>query len=258
MLQAGFLMKTGTEHNNKLCEGLRSSREELGLSLDAMAAKLGVHKNTLAAYERGERLPDIDFLMTFSQVTQNDFYELLKERVGASPSQGRDQALKYLRVIDDTVEAAVLEHRLESPRPGYVYLPLYDVHASAGNGHQVDHETVVDSLAFKEDWIRQELRARPADLNLIYVEGDSMEPDLRAGDIVLLDHTDTRASREGVYVIRMDGALLVKQLQRLPGGVVKVISRNAAYESFTVTMAMVEEPNGFAVIGRVVWACRRF
>lgn len=51
--------------------------------------------------------------------------------------------------------------------------------------------------------------ARPADLSLIYVEGDSMELDLHAGDIVLLDHTDTRASREGVYVIRMDGALLV-------------------------------------------------
>lgn len=49
-----------------------------------------------------------------------------------------------------------------------------------------------------------------------------MQLDLRAGDIVLLDHTDTRASREGVYTIRMDGALLVKQLQRLPGGIVKV------------------------------------
>lgn len=85
-----------------------------------------------------------------------------------------------------------------------------------------------------------------------------MEPDLRAGDIILIDHTDTTARREGIYVIRMDNALLVKQLQRLPGGTVKVMSRNPAYEPFTVAIASLEEHNGFAVIGRVVWACRRF
>ena len=113
-------------------------------------------------------------------------------------------------------------------------------------------------LAFKEDWVRRELRARPEDLNLIYVVGDSMEPDLRSGDIVLVDHTDTMAQREGVYVSRMDGALLVKQLQRLPGGVVKVISRNPAYEAFPVDLKQLANPNGFAVVGRVVWACRRF
>ena len=149
-------------------------------------------------------------------------------------------------------------HQAEQPRAGYVYLPLYDVSASAGGGQIADEENVVDVLAFKEDWIRRELRARPSDLNLIYVEGDSMEPDLRSGDIVLLGHTDTQARREGVYVVRMDGALLVKQLQRLPGGVVKVISRNPHYEPFTVPLQALETPNGFAVIGRVVWACRRF
>lgn len=45
------------------------------------------------------------------------------------------------------------------------------------------------------------------------------------------------ARREGVYVLRMDSALLVKQLQRLPGGMIKVISRNPAYEPFTIKTA---------------------
>ncbi len=149
---------------------------------------------------------------------------------------------------------------VQEPTPRYVYLPLYEVRAAAGGASAVaEHlEHAVDVLAFKEDWIRRELRASPDDLRLIYVEGDSMEPDLRAGDIILIDHTDNRAAREGIYVIRMDDALLVKQLQRLPGGVVKVISRNPAYEPFTVAADKLQEHNGFAVIGRVVWACRRF
>lgn len=159
-------------------------------------------------------------------------------------------------MIDEPPASAL---KAEQPRPGYAYIPLYNVAAGASNnGRTVHEERAVDVLAFKEDWIRQEVRARPSDLRLIYVEGDSMEPDLRAGDIVMLDHTDTLAKREGIYVIKMDGALLVKSLQRLPGGIVKVISRNQAYEPFTVTVSEVENPNGFAVIGRVVWACRRF
>lgn len=148
---------------------------------------------------------------------------------------------------------------VESPAPSYAYIPIYNVAAGAApNGRTASNERVIGELAFKEDWIRQEVRARPEDLRLIHVDGDSMEPDLRAGDIVLLDTTDTLAKREGIYVIKMDGALLVKALQRLPGGVVKVISRNVAYEPFTVTASEVENPNGFSVIGRVVWACRRF
>lgn len=157
------------------------------------------------------------------------------------------------------LEEPAPSYRVEQARPGYVYVPMYSVSAgAAASGRIPSNEHVVSALAFQEDWIRQEIHVRPDDLRLIRVEGDSMEPDLRAGDIVLLDMTDTRAKREGIYVIKMDGALLVKSLQRLPGGVVKVISRNSAYEAFTVTVTDVENPNGFAVIGRVVWACRRF
>lgn len=144
-------------------------------------------------------------------------------------------------------------------KPGYAYIPLYDVAARAGNiGPVIEIEEVIDSLAFKEDWIRQELHAKPDDLRLIYVEGDSMEPDLRAGDIILIDHTDTTARREGIYVLRMDGALLVKNLQRLPGGLIKVMSKNTIYKSFTMKADDPKLGADFGIVGRVVWACRRF
>lgn len=233
----------GSPYWAKMREGvaqrLREARESLGLTQRAFCSNTEIPLPSLKDYEGGKSIPGGDALARYGFCGINVNWLLTG-----------DGDMHASRVSGDL--------RVEEPRPGYVYLPLYDVRASAGGGRFVDSERVIDSLAFKEDWIRHELRARPGDLKLIYVEGDSMEPDLRAGDIVLLDHTDTRAGREGVYVIRMDGALLVKQLQRLPGGVVKVISRNQAYEPFTVTVADIEEPNGFAVIGRVVWACRRF
>jgi len=276
---------------------LRTVRGRTQLSIPAMAEKLGIDKNTLGGYEREERLPDFEFLAKFSKLTGHDIQKLIEARMRASEHapafqaalrsissatravesfwarrSGVDRATlgdMQTAAFNEGLDLDALEDRygamypvpanvLKQPRPGYVYLPLKEVEAAAGAGSLIDGERVVDVLAFKEEWIRQELHARPVDLDLIYVKGDSMEPDLRAGDIILLDHTDTMARREGVYVIRMDGAVLVKQLQRLPGGVVKVISRNPAYEPFTVTVASIEDPNGFAVIGRVVWACRRF
>lgn len=225
---------------------------------DEFAQQLGIHPNTLGRYERGERLPDAEFLSAMASKADISTHWLL---YGIPPQKLSDAVGPEGRRLEfwkSYTRGLAQDLRAGQPAAGYVYIPLYDVRAAAGRGSVVEDERMVDVLAFKEDWIRQELRATPDQLRLIFVEGDSMEPDLRAGDIVLLDHTDTTARREGVYVIRMDGALLVKQVQRLPGGVVKIMSRNPAYEPFSLPVSKLEEPDGFAIIGRVVWACRRF
>lgn len=137
----------------------------------------------------------------------------------------------------------------------YVALPLYDVRAAAGGGVVPDSEHVVDFLHFKKAWLRTELRCSPDALYLIYVDGESMEPALSRGDVILVNSRD-QSQGDGVYVLRMDGALLVKRLQRKPGGIIRVTSDNPAYEPFEVK-AQEMEVNDFAIIGRVVWAGRR-
>jgi len=138
----------------------------------------------------------------------------------------------------------------------YAAIPLYDVHAAAGSGAVVDSEHVVDFLHFKQDWIRHELHAKPADLYLIYVDGESMEPTLRPGDVILVDRRDHLQARDGIYVLRMDGTLLVKRLQRLPGGIINVSSDNASYRPFDLKASDLEGTD-FAIVGRVVWTGRR-
>ncbi|MEW5893341.1 MAG: S24 family peptidase [Pseudomonadota bacterium] len=148
-------------------------------------------------------------------------------------------------------------HRVEQPLAGYVAIPLYNgVRAAAGGGAIVEHETPDDALVFKEEWVRIELGARPQDLYLIRVAGDSMEPTLRSGDVILVDRRATRPDREGVYILRMNEMLLVKRLQALPGGVVRVISDNTAFSPFEIKAADVGGDE-LAIIGRVVWTGRR-
>lgn len=140
----------------------------------------------------------------------------------------------------------------------YVAVPIYDdIRAAAGAGaHNGQVELADDAMMFKDDWIRLELGARPENLCLIRVSGDSMEPTLRAGDVILIDRSAGRPDREGIYVLRLEDALLVKRLQLVPGGTIKVTSDNAAFEPWTINRS--SPPSDLTIIGRVIWSGRRF
>ncbi|ACL73559.1 putative phage repressor [Thioalkalivibrio sulfidiphilus HL-EbGr7] len=218
---------------------IRGSRSQA-----ALAQQLGVHKNSIGNYERGERTPDADFLRKLMDAGYNANWVI----TGEGPMR--------LGEPEPAAPQAAPEHMIQEVGEEYALVPLYDVRAAAGHGAVVEEEQVTDSLAFKRQWIHQELHANPADLYLIYVDGESMEPTLRPGDVILVDRRSAQAvPRDGIYVLRMDGSLLVKRLQRLPGRKVKVTSDNPAYEPFELALDTPGED--LAIIGRVVWSGRR-
>ena len=134
-----------------------------------------------------------------------------------------------------------------------VRLPLYEITAGAGDGLCIDESAGSEMIAFQESWLRQKFHTNSQGLHLIYVRGESMEPTLRSGDVILLDTKATEVS-EGIYVLRIDKALFVKRLHLLPGGQLNVSSDNPAYESFVIDLK--DPPDDFAVIGRTLWSLR--
>jgi phage repressor protein C with HTH and peptisase S24 domain len=106
---------------------------------------------------------------------------------------------------------------------------------------------------FDARFIRYDLGISHNDIAMSMVVGVSMEPWLHSKDAVLTDLQDRDALTEGIHVVRLDGALLVKKLQRLPGKILRVSSYNQAYEPFDIQGH--EDPDrDFAVLGRVRWA----
>jgi len=61
-----------------------------------------------------------------------------------------------------------------------------------------------------------------------------MEPTLRPREPIVIDFGVRSIMGNGVYVIRIDGELFVKRLDKLPDGTVEVISDNKIYRSFTI------------------------
>jgi phage repressor protein C with HTH and peptisase S24 domain len=94
----------------------------------------------------------------------------------------------------------------------------------------------------------------PKRLSLIRVEGDSMVPTLADGDEILVDRGDAAERlRDGIYVLRIEDALVVKRVAPHPAGrTIAVRSDNEAYPSWPDC-----DPASVEIVGRVVWVGRR-
>jgi len=136
---------------------------------------------------------------------------------------------------------------------GYSLLPRFDVAASAGPGLFADEEQVVDWMAFRTEWIRRAVGARPSDLCLITAIGDSMEPTIRSGDLLLIDRSIDRILDDAIYVIVRAEVLVVKRIQRFFRGAVTIKSDNPSYVDETIDSAGLED---LRVAGRVRWIAR--
>src|SRR5689334_12015754 len=133
-------------------------------------------------------------------------------------------------------------------------VPRLDVDAAAGAGAFDGDERGSGHIAFDPAWLRRVARGAPEQLSIIRVTGDSMMPVLADGDDILVDRGDGAARlRDGIYVLRIEGALVVKRLALNPAArTLSIRSDNPAYPGWPDC-----DPAAVEIVGRVVWAGRR-
>lgn len=213
------------------CRAARGNRE-----INDVAAAVGVHRNTIWNVERGDSLPDAFELEVLAREYDTTPLHLLG---GEARDAGRSAAVPHgVRAV----QADAL-----------IYVPLFDLREQAEGAAFHDADTVLAMRPFDAQFIRYDLGIAHDDLAMFGVVGASMEPWLHAKDAVLADLRDRDALTEGLHLIRLDGALLMKKLQRLPGKILRVSSYNPAYEPFDI-QGHESADRDFAVLGRVRWA----
>lgn len=136
----------------------------------------------------------------------------------------------------------------------FVMVPRYDVRASAGYGAVINSEQVVDYLAFKKEWVHSNLRAEASNLALITADGDSMEPAIKNGDLLLVDLSQRHVKKDSIYILRWEDNLIAKRLQWMYDGSLLIRSDNMAYKDQIVGQGELES---LQVLGRVIWFGRR-
>lgn len=137
--------------------------------------------------------------------------------------------------------------------PAVIAVPRLALGASAGQGSLDEDEQAAGVMAFDARWLRH-LGVRPQRVSIIRVDGESMAPTLNDGDDIMVDHDDDAGRlRDGVYVLRLDGVLMVKRVAMGPRrGWFSVVSDNPHYPDWAdIDPALVD------IVGRVVWSGRR-
>lgn len=126
-----------------------------------------------------------------------------------------------------------------------VALPRLDVEASAGPGAEVTGEAVLYHVGIDAGLART-LGLNAGRAAVIGVRGTSMVPTLADGDQLVVDTADRQPGRSPrVYVVRIDGALMVKRVSRAQRG--RLVVRSDNPEAGPVPAGEVE------VVGRAVW-----
>jgi SOS-response transcriptional repressor LexA len=182
-----------------------------------------------------------------------------KARVAASSlsrcSKGAEPALSTALAVC-TAAGVSLDWLATGDRPScessdQYLIPLFDVEASAGPGvFPPEIQTPAGSVAIPAGLLRPH-KVTAANLCAIQAKGDSMEPTLRNGSLLIVDRSD-RQIREGIYVIGRGEVLLVKRVQPRENNTLRLKSDNQQYEPEDINLN--DPSQTLHIFGRVIWS----
>ncbi|WPY94712.1 S24 family peptidase [Limimaricola variabilis] len=180
---------------------------------------------------------------------------LLDENMKQVPSLDKAQEVAEALGLEFYIgpkRAAFSEHELVAEDLEYVKVDRFEVQLSAGPGSTPNGDAEkLSPVAFRAQWMA-ERRLKPATCSVVAVRGDSMEPGLSDGDLVLLDRGERPFVNSRVYgLVDIDGEIRVKRVEKVGGGQILLRSDNPTFET---EVRGPEDARHVKIIGRVVWS----
>lgn len=141
------------------------------------------------------------------------------------------------------------------PSQDYVEIEVLPTFAGMGGGGSGDGDNM--KALVPRSLVVNELRAKPTDLLLIDLRGDSMlDPQtgkgFQHGDQVLVDRRDTNPRQPGPFALWYDDGYVVKNVEIIRRtSKLRIFSNNPAYSDDEA------DPDEVRIMGRPVWLGRR-
>jgi SOS-response transcriptional repressor LexA len=128
-----------------------------------------------------------------------------------------------------TRAGAVALAELARPAPDMVAIASLDLNFGLGaafmDSEVVEHEA--DTMLFPRDWLRSITRSPPERLYWAKGLGNSMEPTIGDGDVILIDRSAAGSTFGDLYwAIAYGQTGMIKRLRPMPDGSVKILSDN--------------------------------
>lgn len=190
-----------------------------------LAALLGVHRSAVTQAKRKDAVPKA-WVLAVSRKARVDADWLEFGQAARRGGEGGDAGGAFASV------------------------PKVRARLSAGGGSFETEGEVEALFPFRREWLRR--KGNPANMVLMDVVGNSMEPEIRHGDMVLIDQAQTAIVAHGIYAVGVEDTVLVKRVEKRPGELV-LLSDNRDYAPIVLSGDALE---ALRVIGRVLWIGR--
>lgn len=177
----------------------------------AVAELFGVSQNTAANWLRGDGVPELGRLPEIAET------------------------------LNTTVEALVVGGQTSGAHAINERYTVIDIH---GTDTDDAHAIYMLPEALREIGL-------PRGVTAMRVEGDDMDPFLRPGDLVFYDPRVNRVLVNGVYVLRLGNALVIRRIQRSILEGLRLLCDNERFGRETVSEAELES-GAIEVVGHVV------
>ena len=212
-----------------------SERTDIATQMD-LARVLGVNRSAITQAKTRDAVPPKWILS-------------LSRQYGLSPDWlefGRDNAEKRIAPKYKPLPPVILpDTALET-----VMVPKVRATLCAGGGSLELEAVPVAEHPLPRAWLSR--MGSPSAMVFMDVIGNSMEPGIRDGDMVLVDQSQNDIVPRTILAVGHEEAIFIKRLEKRTNSLV-MLSDNPDYAPVAVRG---DELDSFRVIGKVVWLCR--
>lgn len=213
---------------------IREKLDALGINQTELARRVGVSQPTINALIRGEN-------------SGSKHLHRIAAELETSPAWLAGETDDDVPVSTPPSAMIALADKLDLE-----VIPELELGYSMGGGSvftSYEHRGIVP---FARSWLRPMMRGNFSDLFVARGDGDSMQPTLLDGDLVLIDtaQRDIR-QQDRIWAIGYGDLGMIKRVRRVPGGSYQLLSDNPAVPPISCF------DDEMHVVGRVIWIGRR-
>jgi len=129
-------------------------------------------------------------------------------------------------------------------------VPKVKARLSAGAGSFEVGSEIEGYYAFRKDWLNT--KGTVSKMVLMDIFGNSMEPEMKDGDTILIDESQKDVMAGAIYAVGVEDTIMVKRLEKHPNKLV-LLSDNKDYSPIYLQS---DEIDHVRIIGKVIWICR--
>lgn len=212
----------GQEFAKRLSEAFEFATKAQGRIVSAreVASAVGISEASIRKYLGGS-IPSAEIASKLAREL-NVYTGWLIAGEGVDPNEGWENNIAELINKSDAYD--------QYKSSGITRVPHLDVQASAGPGLVTQQEDQIGEVGFDDRWLRHIGMTSPAHARVITANGQSNEPLIRHGDMLLVDTGIKEIGDTHFYVILQNGDLRVKLCTQRHDGVVTIRSHNKDFD----------------------------